>query len=761
MKNILGNFLLFCISGLSFFFFQSDNTKGCGPEADYEYPMTGIFEPSHINEPNLQPYFFASSLFNDFDEKGSLGPTKDNINEWEEYFNNKVTTEAVSYIVYKSSIEDLQHISEKIELNFPLDPETQIKGYSLIQSLIEHKDTQTVKYLIYAKQCEPYVVDNRKDSWDKLVRDSVAMSALIDSGYNKLVECTNDFIKLRYAYQVIRLALYSKQYEKTIKLYDEFVGPSKVKSILRYWSLCDKAGALRRTDHFAKSMYLFSLVYDKCLSRRLTASLNFFVRSYSELNEVLAFCKNDHERVVIWFLHAYKNNDFGAMRQIYKLEPSSPYLEVLLTRGIDYIENSVLKAWDVNELPQMDNSFLDLSSDNFYNFIVKCAKSKKTKRPYLWYYSAGYLAMMKKDYGNAGMNFKRANEVLPQNEDYFSTQIRFLSIINKVERQPEIDKKFEAKILPDILWLRSLHKDNSDAAYQYLFEILAGKYKEQGNLAKDELCLGHQPEKMSWNIDHPYLDYTDIPSNEPLAQVYDFMKLKNKTDYDKFLIANFKYTLSDIIEFQGTVLLQQYKFEDAINKFEEDTSKLKPLPADPFIIHLNDCLDCDSKAPQKEIYNKLSFAKKMIELENLAKKHPSKSSEYYFLLGNGYYNITWYGNSWSVLNYWRSSLWDYIYGPRQKIFTDCSKAQEYYVKAMNETKNKEFAAKCCFLAAKCEQNKYYNDVNILSNDQNPWIKKSKYKTFFNKLADDYSKTKFYKEALQECKYFNTFVKLHN
>lgn len=761
MKNIFRNFLLVSITILSFFFFQSDNTRGCGPEADYDYPLKGIFDPSQINEPNLQPYFFAGSLFYNYDEKGSLGSTKDNIDEWAEYFNNEISAKDISEIIYKASVEDLKQVLGEFDLFYPLKKVIKIDQNELIQSLIKNKDKQTIKYLIYAKQCEPYVIDNRKNYWDNLVRDSVAMSALIDSGSQKCTECKNEFLKLRYAYQIIRLALYSKQYEKTIKLYNEFVEPSNVSSIIKYWSLSDKAGALRRTDHFPESMYLFSLVYDKCISRRLTASMNFFVRSYSELNDILSFCKNDHEKAVVWFLHAYGSNDFGAMWQLYKLEPSSPYLEVLLTRAIDYTENDVLKSWREHELPQIDNAFLDLNSDNFYNFIVKCAKSNKTKRPYFWYYSAGYLAMMKNDYDNVETNFKKAKELLPVDDDYFSTQIRFLSIINNVEKQPQIDKKFEAKILPEILWLRSLHKDNSDAGYQYLFNMLSKRYKNQGEVAKSELCIGHKPERQNWDVEYNYLDYTDNPSNDSLDQICYFLRKNHVTDYEKFLISNFKYSLSDIIELQGTVFLQKFNFEKAVEKFKEDTSKLKPLPADPFVIHMKDCQDCDDKAPKERIYTKLTFAKRMIELEKLAKKYPSKSAEYYFLIANGYYNITWYGNSWETLNYFKSSLWDYQYAPRQTIFTDCSKAQEYYVKAMNETGDKEFAARCCFMAAKCEQNKYYNDSDILSFDSNPWIKESKYKTFFNKLADEYSKTKFYGEAIKECKYFNIFVLLHN
>ena len=73
------------------------------------------------------------------------------------------------------------------------------------------------------------------------------------------------------------------------------------------------------------------------------------------------------------------------------------------------------------------------------------------------------------------------------------------------------------------------------------------------------------------------------------------------------------------------------------------------------------------------------------------------------------------------------------------------------------------------MAAKCEQNKFYVDkghfeYNIYyypyDCEQKPEIKLQNYRMYFKTLNDKYSKTKFFKEALKECKYFNYFV-THN
>ena len=42
-----------------------------------------------------------------------------------------------------------------------------------------------------------------------------------------------------------------------------------------------------------------------------------------------------------------------------------------------------------------------------------------------------------------------------------------------------------------------------------------------------------------------------------------------------------------------------------------------------------------------------------------------------------------------------------------QVYMSCAKAQDYYIKAMNASKDDNFKAQCCFLAAKCEQNTFF------------------------------------------------------
>ena len=91
--------------------------------------------------------------------------------------------------------------------------------------------------------------------------------------------------------------------------------------------------------------------------------------------------------------------------------------------------------------------------------------------------------------------------------------------------------------------------------------------------------------------------------------------------------------------------------------------------------------------------------------------------------------------------------------------SDCSYALKFYEKAMSVASDKELVAKACFMAAKCEQNMYY--ISDEPKEEDYWIgiypNYELYRTNFKKLRDEFNKTGYYNEVINECKYFAYFV----
>jgi hypothetical protein len=764
MAKISLKILLIALTSSFVFFFNSDKTKSCGPDYDDNPFINGLFEPSIIKDDSLSAFFLSPSFFSDYSKMSLLNPEVDNIKEWKGYFRDKYSSEELLNIIYKTSPEDISLLNNaKINNDFSSIPKRLAKN-SVAKAFVAGEYTDAFRYLIYAKECEPHVTDNRKYGWGELIRDTSAMRALLENGKLSYEKTTDKFLKERYAYQCIRLSHYLKDFNLTINLFDELLTPLDSKSIIYYWALSHKAGAIRSNGDITYSSYLFSTIFDKCLSRRLIASQNFKSLDASLLYETLDYCEDNHEKTSVWFLHAYLTNDFGSLKKIYELEPKSTYLEILLTRAIDQMENDIYAYWNRNENTSWSNQFVRLDFPNFYNFIYSCAKKENTNRPYFWYYAAGYVALLKQDYAAMRENFNEVKRFITTGENEYLDRIRMLETLGAVDEIDVVDITFEKNILSDVKWVLDLKKNNSDEAFIWMMNRFSEKYYKQQDTAKAQLCLGFRLGKGDYTKTVDWVDYLSNPSSAPLDIMIRFVESDyNRTDFDKFLIQNFCYSLKDLYEIRGTLMLSRFNFDEALLwNFSNIKKELPLLPADPFSINIKDCSRCDEKALTTKLYTKHSFTKKMKELESEIKSTTKNRAENYFLLANAYYNMTYFGNSWMIVDFYRSQNMDgYSYNN-----IDCSKAEEYYLKAATFSNDKEFQAKCLFMAAKCEQNKFYVDKGHFDHniyyypydcEQKPEIKLQNYRMYFKILNEKYSKTKFFKEALKECKYFNYFV----
>jgi len=95
------------------------------------------------------------------------------------------------------------------------------------------------------------------------------------------------------------------------------------------------------------------------------------------------------------------------------------------------------------------------------------------------------------------------------------------------------------------------------------------------------------------------------------------------------------------------------------------------------------------------------------------------------------------------------------------MITNSSLAKTYYEKAFAAAKNNEQKAKMQYMIAKCERNDYYNkkyySLNLsiweIEDDKTNFIAWQAFKN----IKANYSKTKYYKEIINECGDFKTYV----
>jgi hypothetical protein len=133
------------------------------------------------------------------------------------------------------------------------------------------------------------------------------------------------------------------------------------------------------------------------------------------------------------------------------------------------------------------------------------------------------------------------------------------------------------------------------------------------------------------------------------------------------------------------------------------------------------------------------------------------------LAANAFYNITHYGNARAfyyckIMGEYQSSP-DLIDAQFRPMLLDMNLATQYYTQALNAAKTDEQKAKCYFMLAKCERNKFYND-SIYNKKGYQYGDNANLPEFLPwngfKSLKQYNTTKFYQEAIRECGYFRSY-----
>ena len=193
------------------------NAQRC---SDNRPPFRGY---SFLNPYLVGPQIPGSQLFVDIEEleeyyqqQGSP-QIKGNVDEWHERFCEIPAVRDIATLVYQTTEDDLRELrgsirSPSISLSYLM------RDNSFAIYLKRHECTETVDYLIYAKSCEPYVT--RLDPWEKPQTMYREMDALIERGLDEFEQTKSHYIRLRYVYQIVRLAHYSRQHERVLQLQD-------------------------------------------------------------------------------------------------------------------------------------------------------------------------------------------------------------------------------------------------------------------------------------------------------------------------------------------------------------------------------------------------------------------------------------------------------------------------------------------------------------------------------------------------------------
>lgn len=792
-------FITVCISTIIIFFPQ--NIIGCGPEADpYDY-YTSFFHQNLPDAKGYKPFYYTGYNFL-YDETEPVEVADLLANEWAAYCGTPVTDKDALLFVNKFLREDEYNLYLKIEKNATAKIPDSVLKNSMTNYFITGKNLEALGYILYAKQVEPFVTGNG-DSWEPIKRDSTKMTKLIKNGQQLFTAATDDFIKLKYGYQLVRLAQYSRQYAETIKFYDEYIAPNKTNSVLQPLALSLKAGALNGLGDKKQAAYLYSKSFSASFAKRVSNYISFrwVVDFKSDKNECLSVCKNNKEKAAMLALFALGSteNELATIKNIYALDAANNELEVLTVREINKLEEKYFtpavqnekggKAFYFSWNDGQTDSVMDMAGKELAplaSFLNDITKNKQVQNPGLYETAAAYAAYMMKDYSTAKKYLSAAKNMslTPKVKD----QWMLTTLLVSINEQDKIDAVFEEYLLPSIEWLETKAKNEKPADmgdyeitqwkqfYRNLMsEIIARRYHRQGDLAKEALAIG-AADWINYGSDNYYNTGNGISflrnnlDAKDVEKLYALMNNKEANKFENYLLHHTTVSKSAVIDFAGTAYLRSYDYPKAIAWFKKQADKKSlVINTNPFVDLLYDQEETLS-TEAKFVTNKLAFAEEMQKQLLLVGTDKVNAAKHYYKIANGLCNMTYYGHAWKLVQYDRSGSDGYSIPDNatdfQKEYYGCYSALKYFKKAMDASADNNFKARCLFMMAKCSQKQIQKPQYAAFNyswDKLDAAEKAYWPTFTNnkyfpELIKQYSKTSFYKEAFNSCSYLSDFVK---
>lgn len=746
------------------------------------YEESSFFLNSVNNKPVFLPFYYTgnTAAYSDYEEQTNI---KNDVNRksWKKYTANAVPDADIDSFVYRYKAKDVHNIYEHISKGYTLKVPAVVGANKFTKWLISHKDHDAALYLAFAKTCEPHAAEPEY-SWNETThnyeskkRDSAAMQELVHEGIKRVISTKNSELKLRYAYQTMRMAFYSGEYAQTQMLFNTLVAPSR--HFLYYRCLSLRAGALFKTNKKAEAAYLYSHVFDSSDELKEEAHISFRWATNGDLKKVLTLCRTNHQKAVLHLMKGMYDFDgdtktmFAALKNAYALDPKTNGIDVLMTRIINKMEYHLIQ-----EILKPDPANKDLYSQ-LITFAQRAATDAKSGTSTYWRLAASYLYLAGADGQNCKKQLDLAAKNMTPKESVVHNTITALYLVRK---SGKITATTEADLLPILQQIETRNKGvnyyNSDY-YLMMVHLLSKAYLQQQDTIKALYCISKYHSSNSdyrnYGVYQPYYfegwDLMEKMSFTQLQETENFINSSTKTPYEQWLANKPAVTTGILHELAGTKYIRQHQFTKAavmLQKVPDSLLRSWVLP-DALVSHISERSDWN-KSDSGVLYNKLTLARRMADLQARLDENP-KDARAAYQYANGLYNISYYGKAVHAHTYYRSTYEPRAYYQSKERknssyedhqYFGLGEAEHYYKVAFENSTDPEVKARCLFMAAKCWQKNcpvddslegyyyYNNDLYYVNSLHNP---------YFARLRKGYSNTAFFSNAAENCSYLRDYM----
>ena len=782
--------LFIIISGL--LFSSSKPAKACVEFEDFDNFRIAFFRAELNSFQPLRYFYYTPHYYSEIPlVNGASNDQIINCSEWLRYLtHSNIAVKDIDFILNKTK-PDLFIDAYK---NKTLDKV--FMGNSFIEYLLTNKKEDIIDYLFFSKQLE-YHFYNDTTPWEWNEEHTVETKFLKetkDYADKKLQTLNDKFLRLRYAFQLLKINKELNNIGQLVACYTTFFKPDQKESIIDRWALLYYA--LYGEKNTALANYYLSKVFYTSDEKKFVAYQNF-QKDSKILTATLKYAKNASERANIITLSVlnYPGPALDKLETISNLDRNNVVLPFLICREINKIED-----WLFTEKLSKEKSGLQLkdpywkvlqknkATDLLYLRKVAAYVEKlngQTKDVTIKQYYTICLAHIYFMLDETLLASKKLSEISPN----APIQILRQKLIDETMRDVEHKDFLTSRTLQNSvaqhlkkLQEYAINDRLTNKAIYSIIELLKNKYEGVKDYARAGLCFvqsaisrdkfGISP----WSEEAYFLDsyYFNLSYLDQHATTKDIDVLLNIYDHknnllDQFLLEQKHLSRNTLLDLKGTIAFRKDDLTTAFNAFSqlpknfwETTYAFKSyLNENPFIPK---CYAHKRDFAYK--FNKADFVNELLRLKEDAQKNKNNSGNDYLLLGHAYYNCSYWGNSWMMYQYGRSSSsiemysWNgFVKVPSAKSFYNnyalCERAIYYYKLALASSKNREVKAQSQFMLHQCDLmrqiSKTMRNYFMDDKDRVKGFNAINLKTFYK----DYSTTDFFKSI--RCPLLDDFV----
>ena len=649
-----------------------------------------------------------------------------------------------SYTIYEVSSDKVFPYYAKIKKEFNLKEWAKYLKVSkeeaesiIYESMAEREDLK--KYLALTNKINS-LLNSYYD--EKLVKENIFLIKEAKKGYE---DEKDKFLKLRYAYQYIRVLHFYKEYHKEIEFIDSIRGLQK-DSIVWEWIDSYYAGAYKKLKNYAKSSYLDALIFMHHKSDPYIGFYDYKITTDKEWDELLKMAKNDEERIVFHYLNAKESEraDLLELIQMSKINPNSIWVK-RLTQSIAFkVEEDYCEDCEDCEDDEKDCKEAKRYNEDFINYLKKYRDYNNNE------YLYAYLSLL---YHSKLIHIKdRAKDEM----------LAFMKYIKDLKSFDEDEVSRRLELVKDVI-------GNDKRLVESLEGWTVKKIKKFYKCEDPKRILAESLSDSEWG-DPVTVINQDI--NLKIYKAYKSLEDKeNKNLLDKYFLSVANKPFSK--DKERLILALGYT---ARGEFKKALKELKKLPKsyrrvshfNPFNVNINlDNRKYDNRG--REVRIKHPYTHERL-LKTIMKLDLSKAQDN-FLLANAWYNISFFGNSPMLSIVYKHVDWLECFTIKDAKY-QLDMARKYYKKAISLSDDKEFKAKVEFQLLKVEYSYDFvtkhkddfvpefglNDFDYKKNKNMVKEFMQKNRAFLKQLErfKEYEDTNFYKNVVKNCATFSYF-----